>query len=201
MSEAVQNVPNDPQQNAPPAPIDAAEVARLQAEVAELRQEAADRRVAARSAEEAKTAAEKGKAEAEGRWADVVRLEKAEREKTATDLAAARRRVAELEPYESTVKGEVAALRAKLGDKAPDVAGLNDAQALKILRHVETVAARPGAAPATTSGNPPPVAGAPDLSRMSPEEIRAHIATLNTEEVRKLAEQHGGIVATRRPFS
>jgi len=117
------------------------------------------------------------------------------------EAAAAKNRVADLEPYEAAAREEMESLRHDLGDKARVVDGLTQAQALRVLRTLKAAAQGPAAAHLTTAGNPAPAsAGQPDVSRMNPQDLRQYIHELPIAEVRKLAEQHGLAAQGRNVF-
>jgi len=117
------------------------------------------------------------------------------------EAAAAKLRVADLEPYESAARDEAESLKRDLGDRAAVVEGLTPAQALRVLRTIKAAAAGPGAVRNTTSGYPPPVAASqPDLSRMTPDDLRQYMQSLPIDQVRTLAEQHGVSARRRNVF-
>jgi hypothetical protein len=182
-------------------------VAELREQVKELRREAAERRTAAKRAEDEKVAAERSAAEQKGEWSKVLDLERKERERLQGEVTTHQRRVAELEPYEGAVKAEVSALRAKLGDKAPPVDGLSDAQALRILRYAESLATAGGAPAAKPTTAAAPAGSAtsqgarPDFSKMTEAEQAAYVKSLSLDEVRKLAREQGLTGQNASPFS
>jgi hypothetical protein len=153
----------------------------------------------AKEAEEKATKAAREKAEQEGRWGDVVKIANEAAEKARAEAAEKSKRVTELEAYEATVKSEVESLVKELGNDAVLVAGLTPAQALPILRKLKANAAGPGAAPRTTAGNPPPPPNTPDLSKMTPEQLRDHIAGLTPDARAKLLQEQTGATPSQRP--
>lgn len=112
------------------------------------------------------------------------------------------RRIAELEPFEQSIKAECTALRTELGDKAKLVEKLPDAQALPILRELKAAAAGPGAAGGTTAGAPRSAAAdkLPDFTGMSQEQIQNEIRKLPADQRQKLIDQYFPKAGPRNSF-
>ncbi len=179
---------------AAPAGDLAAQLAALKAENATMAKALGERNAENKTAREAaekvaaeKVAVEKAAAEKNGEWAKVLEIERAERAKAASDLAAASPKVALADKYEALFAEEANALAAKIGDEAKQFDGLATVDRVRVLRALSARAAGPGAAAAPKVGNPAAPSAPIDFSKLSSDERKAFLAGKTTEQIREIA--------------